>query len=191
MRGSMKAWGMAMIVALGVAPSLAQTTGGHTGRLGVYVPEPTSTGTWEGTWSYNSADAKMVLWMRTHKNRTEVKLRYESGRKPLTFETDWNGDASYYTAERPATFRLHLTRSHPDRIEGTWTWDSPFGNATRNENGIFTLSRALDGRTLVFAFNEYDLSITRGARVTQSSTPPVWTFSKVSKRQALWDEIPF
>jgi len=179
----------ASMVASGVGPCLGQTPApGHTS---VYVPDPSDEGNWDGTWSYQSTAMKMALWLRTRNGTTELKLKYESLHRPNTFETDWNGDATYYVGEQPATFRMHRIGGDANRIQGTWFWESQSGNSPRVENGKFTLFRALDGRTLVFRFDEFELTTTRRGQAYRSQIPPVWTFVKASKRQALWDEIPF
>ncbi len=180
-----------LIAVLGLTPSLGQTSSGHSGQMGVYLPERTQEGDWDGTWYYTSVEMKMVLWLRTHKGKTAMKLKYESGQRPVTFETDWNGDASYYTAEKPATFQVHVTKSDPGQIEGTWFWETQYGRFPRIEQGTFVLFRALDGRTMMFKFTDFELSMSRQGQPYRSNLPPLWTFLKASKRQALWDEIPF
>lgn len=181
----------ALAICLAALPCLAQTHGSPGGRIEIAVPEATQAGDWDGTWFYKSAQMKMVLWMRTQKGKTELKLRYESGQRPLDFETDWKGDATYYTAERPGSFQIHLTRSDPNRMEGTWFWETPLGTAVKIEKGTFTIFRTYDGRFLAFKFNDYELNSVHQGKPYTSSMPPVWTFQKASRRQALWDELPF
>ncbi len=173
------------------APCLAQGAPRPPGRIAVHLPDPSDEGTWDGTWSFQSVAMRMALWIRTRQRTIEIKLKYDGLHQPSLFETDWNGDASYYSSEHPATFRMHKTKADANRIEGTWFWESQFGNSPRVENGKFTLYRALDGRTLVFRFDDFELTTTRRGKPYRSEIPPVWTFQKVSKRQALWDEIPF
>ena len=164
----------------------------HPGRPGVFIPEATNAGNWEGTWYFNSVDSKMALWMRTRRSKTEMKLRYDSGLAPVSFETDWSGNATYYAFEKPATFRCKLTKLTPERIEGSWSWDYQFQSMGRSEKGTFTLFRAMDGRILVFKFDTYELTETKNGATGRSNTLPAWTFAKASKfPDALWDELPF
>jgi len=175
----------------GAFPVLAQKVPSYSGQVGVYVPERTEAGTWDGTWYYNSVTMKMALWMRTRRGKVEVKVRYESGRGPLAFETDWTGAASYYSDAQPASFAMKLGKTGPADIEGTWDWTTRYRSTSRTETGKFSLYRARDGRTLVVKFNEYELVSIRDGKTARVTTAPVWTFLKASKREALWDEIPF
>jgi len=190
--GKACAWFLAAaLCALALGPCLAQVGAGDPRRTSIYVPDPTNEGSWDGTWMYQSVAMKMALWMRTRKGVTEFKLRYESLQRGNAFETDWNGDASYYASEYPATFQMHRTQGDANRIEGTWFWESQSGSTLRVEKGKFRLFRALDGRTMVFRFEDFELSTSRRGQPYRSAIPPVWTFVKVSKRLALWDELPF
>jgi hypothetical protein len=163
----------------------------YPGRIAAYAPEPTTEGIWDGTWAFQSVDSKMALWMRTKRSKTELRLRYESGIAPVGFETDWSGEAEYHAFEKPATFRIRPTLITPDRIEGTWFWDYQFRSMGRMEKGTFTLYRALDGRSLVFRFDTYEVVETHADKTRRSDTPPLWAFFKASKYHALWDELPF
>jgi len=163
----------------------------YPGRIGVVAPDATSEGVWDGTWAFNSVDSKMALWMRTKRGKTEMRLRYDSGLAPVSFETDWAGNAEYHAFEKPATFRFKPTKTTADRIEGTWFWDYQFLTMGRREKGTFTLYRALDGRSLIFHFDTYEVVETHKDKTRRSDTPPLWAFFKASKYQALWDELPF
>ena len=188
-RGRVERFGL-LALALSLTAA-APPTSRFPGRVSVYVPEPTQVGNWDGTWYYASVDAKMAIWMRTRRGTPEVKLRYQSGAKDLSFETDWEGKASYYAAEKPATFEIHITRGDSSEIEGRWLWDVQFGTSGRTENGTFTLFRAQDGRIMVLKFQDYELVVTRGGKTFRTDQPPIWAFTKASKRQVLWDELPF
>lgn len=165
---------------------------GFTGRMAISAPERTDAGSWDGTWAYSSVDARMALWIRTTEGKPELKLQYTSGLTALAFETDWNGKATFYLSEKPATFEIGTTRRDSDVIEGTWNLDVQLGKSGRTEKGTFTMYRATTtGRMLVVKFHEYDLVFRRGDKITHIDIPPAWTFVKVSKRQALWDELGF
>ena len=183
----------AVLVLLAQVPAEAgPTPPTNPGSAGVFIPEATSDGNWEGTWFFTSVDSKMALWARTRRSKTEMKLRYDSGLAPVSFETDWSGNASYYAFEKPATFRFKLTKTTSDRIEGTWWWDYQFQSMGRTEKGTFTLFRALDGRLMVLRFDTYELTETRNGKTGRSTSLPAWTFGKASKfHDVLWDELPF
>lgn len=182
---------IALLVVALAAPALAQRHPEFTGKVGVYVPEPTADGDWNGTWMYNSIEAKIALWMRTRRGKTEVRVKYEGGRGALGFETDWTGASSYFSNEQPSSFAMRFTKRSPSELEGTWNWITRLRSASRTENGTFTLFRAQDGRTLVMKFDQYELATIRQGKTTRTTTPPVWSFQKASKREALWDELPF
>jgi hypothetical protein len=40
-------------------------------------------------------------------------------------------------------------------------------------------------------FQNYEKTITRGGQDQTSKVPVAWTWIKVSKRELLWDELPF
>lgn len=184
----------ALLVPLALLPAAAAGPAPpeYPGRAGVFAPDPTNEGNWDGTWFFNSVDSKMALWVRTKRARTELKLRYDSGLAPVSFETDWAGNASYYAFEKPATFRLKVTKTTPEKLEGTWDWDYQFRSLGRTEKGKFEIYRALDGRVMVFRFTEYELTETQHGKTGRSNTLPIWTFIKVSKfHDVLWDELPF
>ena len=86
---------------------------------------------------------------------------------------------------------MKLTRMTQNDLDGTWKWDARLASSSRNETGKFTMFRALDGRTLVMEFTEYELVVIGRQKTVRSTQPPAWTFVKASKREALWDELPF
>jgi hypothetical protein len=190
-RRSKPAAAVALVAAFLCPAVLAQKVPSYTGQVGVYVPERTEAGSWDGTWYYQSALVKMVLWMRTRRGKVEAKLRYEGVRGPLTFETDWTGASSYYTDASPSSFAMKFGKTAPADIEGSWDWTTRYRSTSRSETGKFDLYRARDGRTLVVKFGEYELVTIREGKTARVTTPPVWTFLKASKREVLWDEIPF
>lgn len=163
----------------------------YPGQQGVFVPVRSDEGVWDGTWYYNSIECKIVIWLRTRRGKVEARARYQGLNRPIGFESDWKGTSAYYNAEQPSLFELKFSRTTPTDLDGTWKWDTRLANSSRNEAGTFTMFRALDGRTLVVEFKEYELvmiSRDKTARITQA---PTWTFIKASKREALWDELPF
>lgn len=182
---------LAAMAARAALPPRKSDTPGFTGQAGVFVPERTEDGIWDGTWFYNSVDAKIALWMRTRRGKVEARVRYQSGKASIGFETDWTGVAAYHAFEHPASFAIKFSKTGPGEIAGTWSWTTRLHASTRTENGSFTLFRARDGRTLVMEFKDYELVTIRPTGSARATTSPAWTFLKASKREALWDEIPF
>lgn len=161
------------------------------GRAAVMVPDPTSAGTWEGTWIHVNRDTRIAMWMRTVDGKPQAKLQYQSTSSPESFETDWDGKAVYTLGGRPASFELKLTERERDQIAGTWSWDVQFEDSGRTETGAFTAHRTGDGRALYLRFHEFERAIRRRDDLRRHRATPVWGFTKVSKRLAQWDELPF
>jgi hypothetical protein len=158
----------------------------------VIVPQRTDQGNWDGTWVYANRDAKYALWLRTPVGgRPEVRLRYQATSSPETFETGWDGKATYALSGQPVTFAFVLERADADVLAGTWNWNAQFGRSSRTETGTFEAFRAGDGRALVLRFKSYERVVKRKDNVRTTQALPIWTFRKVSKRHALWDELPF
>jgi len=162
------------------------------GRSVVLVPERTDQGNWDGTWVYANRDAKYALWLRTAEDgRVEARLKYQSTSSPETFETGWDGKASYALSGQPVTFVLAFERTDANVLAGTWNWDAEFPKAARTETGTFEAFRAGDGRALVLRFKSYERAVRKKDSTRATEALPLWTFHKVSKREALWDELPF
>lgn len=173
------------------APAIADM--GYYGKSDVYRGEPTSAGNWSGSWAYVSRDQHWALWLREgEKGKVEAKLQYEAQGSPETFETDWNGTADYYFAGTPVKFELKLTKVAPERLEGTWRWVVSLPNSERIETADVALYRVGYGRSLVLDFGDnYQRIVRRGDKETKTTVPVVWSFVKVSKRQVLWEELPW
>jgi len=157
----------------------------------VAMPPRTDAGDWNGTWFYENRDCMIAMWMRTRNGKPEVKLQYLSRASPEAFETDWSGKASYYIAGQPASFEIALKQREANQIRGTWSWDVEFADSGRIEEGGFTMFRAGNGRQLVMKFEKLERVIKRRESASRHDITTTWAFTKVSKRQALWDEIPF
>jgi hypothetical protein len=169
-----------------------QPTPDAMGRSVVVVPDRTDQGSWDGTWVYANRDAKYALWLRTNaEGRPEARLKYQSISSPETFETGWDGKASYALAGMPVTFALTFERADAVVLVGSWNWDAEFGDSARTEVGTFEAFRSGDGRSMVLRFKSYARTVRRKDKVRTAEALPVWTFRKVSKREALWDELPF
>ncbi len=160
----------------------------------VLVPEDTGAGIWDGTYVFSCRDFRIALWMRTRDGVPEMKMRYQSLQTPETFETDWNGKASYYVSGQPGTFELSYKSRDARRIEGSWHWTVESVSRTRTDDAAFTLFRSGYGRSAVFKFDKMEQEIRAQQQVRRypATPPPVWTFAKVSKRvDVLWEELPF
>jgi hypothetical protein len=169
-----------------------QPGGDAMGHAVVIVPQRTDAGNWDGTWVYVNRDARYALWLRTTvEGRPEARLRYESTSSQEKFETGWDGKVTYALSGQPVTFAMLFERADANVLAGTWDWDAEFGRSARKETGTFEAFRAGDGRALVLRFKSYERMVRRKDNVRRTEALPIWTFRKVSKRQALWDELPF
>jgi hypothetical protein len=140
---------------------------------------------------YVNRDGRFVLWARVKDGVPQVKLQYQSLADPEAFETDWDGKALYYLAGIPVTFELKLGESTPDRIVGTWSWVVEVGGSGRRETADIVIYRTGYGRTLLMDFQNYQLTITKAGKNMITKPAVVWTWIKISKRELLWDEMPF
>ena len=154
-------------------------------------PDPTTAGTFDGTWLYVNRDARFVLWSRMKDGVRQVKLQYQSLASPEAFETDWDGKAAYYMADSQVTFDLKLDRSTQDEIAGKWSWVLTLGPMGRRESADVVIYRSGYGRKLVMDFRNFEKTISRMGQNQTSRIPVAWTWIKVSKRELLWDELPF
>lgn len=174
-----------------VLPLLAATDAPVEPNVGVRGGLPTKSGEFTGTWIYVNRDAHYALWIRTKDGKPQVKLQYQSLASPESFETDWAGRASYYMAGSPATFSLTLDDAGADAITGRWAWELSSEQTTRIENASVTLERTGYGRTLAMNFKDYRRTTTSGSQGRVLKAPVTWTWIKVSKRELLWDELPW
>lgn len=149
----------------------------------------TDKGNWHGTWTYVSREGRTALWIDTSGDRIRVKVQYQGTSRPEGFVSDWDGNATYIFAGEPGTFDISITEANENRIDGTWFWDVQFENVGRSERGTFALHRVADGRQMLMDFSEYERVLRKGEKVSRFDGPIAWTFRKVSKRIALWDEV--
>ena len=152
-------------------------------------PGITEEGDWHGTWTYVNRNEQVLLWIDGHGEKPRVKVQYFSLVTPESFQTDWDGVATYELAGEPATFHMEVTSGDANRIDGTWLWDVQFRGAGRSERGVFTLYRVADGRQATIRFSEYEKILRRGEKVSHFSGATSWNFKKVSKRHAPWQEV--
>src|SRR4029077_7136408 len=88
-------------------------------KIVVQVADPTSAGTFDGTWMYVNRDVQFGMWIRTKNGVPQIKIQHQSLAGPEAFETDWEGKASYYLGGNPVTFELKPAQSSADRITGS------------------------------------------------------------------------
>jgi hypothetical protein len=160
-------------------------------RVVVRKDDPTTAGSFDGTWMYVNRDARFALWIRTKDGVRRVKVQYQSLASPEAFETDWDGKALYYLSGTPVTFELKVGKTTPDQILGTWSWILTIDRSGRRESADLVIYRTLYGRTLLMDFQNFQKTITRDGKSGVMKTPMIWAWNKVSKRELLWDELPF
>jgi len=162
-----------------------------TERQAVKKPEPTSAGAFDGTWMYVNRDMRFVMWARTKNGVPQLKLQFQSLANPEAFETDWDGKAVYYLAGTPVNFELKLGSANADQILGAWSWTLRLEGTGRVETADVVVYRTENGRTLLMDFQNYKKVITKNGKDHVVQMPIVWTWVKISKRELLWDELPF
>jgi len=153
--------------------------------------DPTTAGSFDGTWMYVNRDMRWALWARTKDGVPQVRLQFQSLANPEAFETDWDGKAVYYLAGTPVSFELKLGAANADQILGTWSWTLKLEGTGRVETADIVIHRTGYGRTLLLDFQNYQKIITKGGKDQVVRMPVAWTWTKLSKRELLWDELPF
>ena len=180
------------LAALGAGPLAAQLQFEPKGEVSRFIPPRDDAGSWDGTWWYVSRDGKIALWIRTADGKPQIKLRYLSLNAPEGFETDWVGASDYITKIGPGKFRLSLGESDANTITGKWDWTLDSTNSSRIEAGTFKMHRTNHGRQLAMVFDELIRTMRRQNKPDDVFTSaPSLTFFLGSKRQVLWDELPF
>jgi hypothetical protein len=149
----------------------------------------TDRGEWHGTWTYVNRDGRTALWIDTSGETTRVRMQFQGTTRPEGFVTDWDGHATYIFAGQPGTFEIAITDAGENRIDGTWFWDIQFEDVGRSERGSFSLLRVGDGRQMVMDFSEYERVLRQKEKTSRYDGAIAWSFKKVSKRIASWDEV--
>jgi len=161
------------------------------GRTAIGLPEATDRGTWDGTWIYVSRDVRMALWLTRDKGKTIAKIQFQgtiSGDE--AFETDWTGTANYSVQDLPGIFEFTLKNDDPDRLEADWYWSLDLRGSSRTENADIQMYRAGNGRRMVMYFKDFERIVKSGGNTRRFALPQAWTFRKLSRRLALWEELP-
>jgi hypothetical protein len=162
------------------------------GRSAVPVPERTDEGEWSGTWFYVSRSRKMALWIRQEDGEIRLRLRLQGqGSDPDSFTTDWDGQAEYDLAGRSGRFSMSFDRKDENTISGSWIWETRVRGAGRVETARFTMYRIALGRQLVWHVTDIDYEHRGRAEQVPAAGEFVWLFRKASRRQVLWNELPF
>jgi hypothetical protein len=157
----------------------------------VQIDEPSTAGSFDGTWMYVNRDSRFALWIRTKDGVPQVKIQYQSLASPEAFESDWDGKSNYFMAGNPVTFELKVGEGSVDRIVGKWSWVLTVDNDMRREVSDLVIYRSAYGRNLVMDFQNYERTITGGGKNKIMQAPQVWNWIKISNRELLWDELPF
>jgi hypothetical protein len=181
----------ACALAVPAAEEKTNLSTGGSDKIMLMKAEPTTAGSFDGTWMYVNRDARWVLWARTKNGVPQVKLQYMSLASPEAFETDWDGKAEYYVAGSTVTFELKLAKSTADRIAGTWSWDLKIDRSGRRETADIVIHRTAYGRTLLMDFQNYARTISRDGQDQTVRLPVAWGWTKISNRELIWDELPF
>ena len=194
MRPTLVSIAILLLLAAGSALASEENTklpGMGTDTMGLKKADPTTAGEFDGTWMYVNRDARYAMWIRTKDGARQVKIQYQSLAGPEAFETDWTGKTTYYLAGNPVTFDLGVVSSDADKITGTWNWVFEFGRSGRRETANLVLQRTGYGRNLLMDFRDFQRTITRDGENQIFKVPTAWNWIKVSKRELLWDELPF
>jgi hypothetical protein len=165
--------------------------GPGTDVVGIMKSDETTLGSFDGTWMYVNRDAHFAMWIRTKDGKRQVRLQYQSLAGPESFETDWDGKAVYYMAGQPVTFELKLDDPGPNRMTGTWNWVAKLEHSGRKETADILMYRTAYGRSLNMDFKNYAKTLTREGKDRTVRVPTSWNWLKISKREILWEELPF
>jgi hypothetical protein len=161
------------------------------GRSALSLPTATTAGDWQGSWVYVNRDVHLALWLDEKDGELSVKLRYLGAYlTPETFETDWSGTTNYMVQNKPAEFKFLITDWDAAKIDADWSWFLDLKGSSRTETAKIKMYRTGDGRRLVMHFTEYKRVIERAGQDIVYDYQQAWTFTKVSKRHARWDELP-
>ena len=164
---------------------------GIPGKIGVASADPVTTGSFEGTWIYVNCDGKFALWIRNEGGTPRMRLQYQSTRNGEAFESDWDGKAKYFFSGVPADFDMTIDHADADKISGHWTWNFDAGSSARLEKADLLIQRTAYGRSMKMDFLNYEKTIRQSGGDKVFRMPVTWGWTKVSKRELLWDELPF
>ena len=183
---------LATLLALTLPSSPDQAQSPLIGKHSVRSAERTDAGDWEGTWYYVSRVRRMALWIREDDGELKIKVRIAgSAGKSENVTTGWDSRGEYVHGGKPGTFRLEFDHADADTITGRWLWDYGSPEAGKSERAEFTMFRGGYGRQLVWEFKNFEHKYWGGPRPSVRVDDVVWTLRKVSRREALWDELPF
>jgi len=184
----------AVLLAFAAVPASEEKTnlpGPGTDRVGIMKSDETTLGNFDGTWMYVNRDSRFAMWIRAKDGKRQVRLQFQSLAGPESFETDWDGKAVYYMAGQPVTFELKLGDTSADRMTGTWTWIAQLEHSGRKEKADIMLYRTDYGRNLNMDFKNFEKILTYGGKDRTIRVPTSWSWTKISKRELLWEELPF
>jgi len=185
---------MKRLLILTLALSLAtQALAQKATRGALSLPEPTTRGSFEGSWYYVDPGYQIALFVWRDKAgalRTRYQLRSKQGAE---FRTDDGGFAKYVDRGQPAEVLFTGGLGDGDRIRGRHerTLQSPGG--TYRESGDFEVYRAEEGKKLVLLYPEWKIELTDpdGRVTTTTKTDVNRIFRKASDIVVEFDEIPW
>jgi len=165
--------------------------GAGTDAVAIMKSDATNAGSFDGTWMYVNRDSHFAMWIRTKNGKRQVRVQYQSLASPEAFETDWDGKSVYYMAGKAITFDLTLLKTDAAQMTGTWSWIAQLDNAARKESADLVIYRTGYGHTLNMDFENYTMTLMRGGTERKVTTPTTWSWTQISKRELLWQELPF
>lgn len=175
----------------GVEKDLPPELSPDPGKAAVMMATPVTEGSFDGTWMYVNRDSHFAMWIKTEGGKARMRIQFQSITTPEAFETDWSGKSNYYLTGRPVTFEFKIGTSDAGKITGTWAWDMENDFTGRKETADIVLQRTGFGRTMVMAFNNYEKTLRKNGTARTFKLPVAWNWTKISKRELLWSELPW
>ena len=175
----------------GVEKDLPPEMNPDPGKAAVMMASPVDEGSFEGTWMYVNRDSHFAMWIKTEGGKPRMRIQYQSIVTPEAFETDWSGKSNYYLSGHPVTFEFKLREGDANKITGSWLWDLETDFSGRKETADIVLQRTGYGRTMLMAFNNFEKTMRKNGDARTFKLPVAWNWTKVSKRELLWNELPW
>ena len=185
--------GLAALLIGDGATLVAQEHDSRFGRSTLGGAERSDAGDWYGTWYYVSRTQKMAIWIRDDDGTPQVKWRLsgtQSGDLD-SFSTDWSSQGVANDRGQSGTFKLTLDTADQNTIAGNWAWEVRAGKNGRKDTANFELYRSGDGRHAVMRITDWKREFWGKREYAQTQEYKVWTFRKASRREAMWNELPF
>ncbi len=155
------------------------------------TPDPTTEGTFVGTWFYIDRDMRFAFYFKEEEGKIQAKLRWEIHHGEM-FETDWDGKCTYMYGGNEGV--VHLDIANPEnknQLEGKWSWRFGSGSGERLEEGTFTIYRSEKGLKLAWIMPDWFKSFKSGDKQKKYQYEQMHILRKASNRLIQWEEIPF